>query len=309
MSLASDGAHYVEIHSALDRPPQAELHAADGALIAVLSSADVSGLQALGWIAPEPFRAKAADGETDISGVLFKPYDFDPARKYPVIEQIYAGPQSMLAPHAFGTVPAAAFAQLGYILVIVDARGTPGRGKAFQDVAVGRMGDYEIADHAGALRQAAATRPYMDLSRVGIFGGSYGGYFTIRALIQAPDLYRAAVSLAPAELGPCVMGPPVECYAGLPGDHPEHYERLRNTDKLGAVRGDLLIISAADDVNTPLEHTMLYAEALVRLKTPFDQVVMPGCNHVLMNARGEPQLEFMYAAMLRHFARTLHPGT
>lgn len=306
--LAPDGAHYVDQHSSLDRPPQAELRDINGEAVTTLSQADVSGLEALGWSPPERLRVKAADGETDLFGVLYKPYGFDPARHYPVIEQIYAGPQAILAPNAFGMTPPEAFAQLGYVTLVLDARGTPGRGKAFQDVAVGRMGEYEIADHAGAIRQAAASRPWMDLSRVGIFGISYGGYFTVRAMLQVPDLYRAGVALAPAELGPGIMGVPIECYEGRPADNTERYARLRNTDKMEMLQGALMLVGATDDVNTPIEQTMAYTEALARLRKPFDQLILPGCNHVFMSAGGEPRIDVVYAAMLRHFARTLRPG-
>ncbi|MDB5575495.1 MAG: hypothetical protein JWR80_671 [Bradyrhizobium sp.] len=306
--LAPDGAHYIDLHSSLDRAPAAELRNANGGLIATLSRADITGLEALGWTPPETLRVKAADGETELFGVLYKPYGFDPAHSYPVIEHIYAGPQALAAPNAFGMTPPEAFAQLGYVTLVLDARGTPARGKAFQDLAVGRMGEYEIADHAAAIRQAAVTRPWMDLSRVGIFGISYGGYFTIRAMLQAPDLYRAGVALAPAELGPGIMGVPIECYEGRPADNPERYARMANTDKLETLQGALMLIGATDDVNTPIEQTMAYSEALARLRKPFDQLVMPGCNHVFATADGESRVDIVYLALLRHFARALRPG-
>ncbi|HEX4196254.1 MAG TPA: DPP IV N-terminal domain-containing protein [Caulobacteraceae bacterium] len=305
--LSPQGDCYVATNSAPDRAPRTELRAADGRWTASLSDADSTGLQVLGWIAPEPFTALAADGATPLHGLIYKPADFDPARRYPVIEYIYAGAQTLFTPHAFGPGAAAALAQLGFILVMLDGRGTPGRGKAFQDVVVDRLGDYEIADHAGALRQAAASRPWMDLARVGIFGASFGGYFTIRALIQAPDLYRSAVALAPAELGHGIMSPPVESYIGLPADHPERYAVIRNTDKVQAISGDLLIITGTDDVNTPLEQTMAYAEALIAANKPFDQVIIPGVNHLLADSAGGTRNPFMLTALVRHFRRTLQP--
>jgi dipeptidyl aminopeptidase/acylaminoacyl peptidase len=307
MAVAPDGGAYVETCSAPDRPPRAELRAADGRLVASLCAADASGLRGLGWIPPEPFVAKAADGETDLYGLIYKPADFDPARRYPVIEYIYAGAQTLWTPHGFAPGLPSALAQLGYIIVMLDARGTPGRGKAFQDVVVDRLGDYEVADHAGALRQAAASRPWMDLGRVGVCGLSFGGYFTIRAMIQAPELYKAGVAMAPAELGPAIMSPPVESYIGLPDQNPDRYAAIRNTDKLGALQGDLLIITGTDDVNTPLEQTMAYATGLAAAGKPFDQIVIPGVNHVMNDAGGGSKNAFVFAAMTRHFARTLRP--
>lgn len=308
-SLAPDAAAYVETHSAPNRPPQSTLRAADGRLLATLSQADASGLDALGWRPPEAFVAKAADGQTELHGLIYTPADFDPARTYPVIEYIYAGAQSIQTAHVFGPGPCSAFAQLGFVFIVLDGRGTPGRGKAFQDAVVGRLGDYEIADHAGAIRQAAASRPWMDLSRVGLFGVSFGGYFTIRALIQAPDLYKAGVALAPAELGPGIMTMPVESYIGLPQDDPERYQAIRNADKVGAITGELLIITGTDDVNTPIDQTMAYAKALIDAGKLFDEIVIPGVNHLFMDAAGGSQNLFVYTAMMRHFARTLgQPG-
>jgi dipeptidyl aminopeptidase/acylaminoacyl peptidase len=309
LRLSPDATGYVGIHSAPDRPPQAELHDAGGKRMTGLSTAEATELKALGWIPPEVFRVKAADGATDLYGALHKPYDFDPARRYPVIEFIYAGGQTIHTPWSFGGWASAAFAQLGYIVITLDGRGTPGRGKAFQDMVVGALGDYEIADHAGAIRQLAADRPYMDLARVGIFGGSYGGYFSVRALIQAPDLYRSAVALAPAEVGPGILSPAVESYIGLAADDPELYRRVRNADKVDRITGELLIITGTDDVNTPIEQTLQLSNALIEAGKLFDQVIMPGLNHALADASGVPRTEFMYGAMLRHFERTLHPGT
>ena len=304
---APDGSHYVDLHSSVERPPQAELRDDRGALIATLSRADIGGLEALGWTSPERITVKAADGKTELYGLLYKPFDFDPARRYPIIEQIYAGPQANVVPHGFGITLPQALAQCGYVTLLLDARGTPGRGKAFQDLAVGHMGEYEIADHAAAIRQVAATRPWMDLSRTGVFGISYGGYFTVRAMIQSPDLYRSGVALAPAELGPGIMGVPIECYEGRPGEHPARYAFLRNTDKLAAIEGALMLICGTDDVNTPVEQTMAYSDALARLRKPFEQLIMPGCNHAFVDSRGQSHMDFVYAALLRHFARTLQP--
>ena len=310
MFLAPDRAHYVDIHSALDRAPCSQLHDSDGGLRGVLLSADTSRLEALGWTAPEQFRVKALDGHTDIFGVLYKPYDFDPARNYPVLDSIYAGPQVCQTLNSFSECifrgqQAAALAQLGYFVVMIDARGTPGRGKAFQDVVVGSMGDFEIAEHAHAIRQIGARYPCMDLQRAGLFGGSYGGYFTVRGLIQEPDFYKAGVAWTAAELGPCILGSAFECYATLPNARPELYARLPNTDKIDRIKGELLLISGTADVNTPFEHAMLYSAAFIRAGKPFDQVVMPGHNHWLADASGQMKIEFLNKLIARHFARTL----
>ncbi|MBN1221675.1 MAG: prolyl oligopeptidase family serine peptidase, partial [Candidatus Aminicenantes bacterium] len=137
-----------------------------------------------GWDSPEEFIVKAADEETDLYGVMYKPYDFDPGKKYPVIEYIYGGPQTTNVPRDFGQNIFSEFqafpralAQLGYVVVILDARGTPERSKTFQDVIYGNWWRNEIPDHAGAIKQLGAEKSYIDLDKVGIFGHSWGGYF------------------------------------------------------------------------------------------------------------------------------------
>ena len=163
-----------------------------------LSRADTSRLQALGWAPPERFVAKADDGKTDLHGLIYKPADFDPSKKYPVLDYIYNGPQTTWVERTYlgptGTLPMA-MSQLGFVVLTVDGRGTPGRGKSFQDVVYGRFGQHEVADHVATLKSLAASRPFLDLSRVGVFGGSFGGYMTIRACSR---LQASSVSASPS---------------------------------------------------------------------------------------------------------------
>src|SRR5262249_33795884 len=161
--------------------PVTELRRADGTLLQTLARANVDSLQSLGWRDPEEFTAKAADGATDLHGVLYQPFDFDPSKRYPVIEFIYGGPpRTNVGPASASTAGnGLALAQLGFIVFVVDGRGTAERGKAFQDVVYRNFGRNEIPDHVAVLKQLGAARPYMDLSRVGIMGGSWGGYMTI----------------------------------------------------------------------------------------------------------------------------------
>src|SRR5690606_2685707 len=146
---------------------------------------DLTELKATGWTAPEQFCVKAADGETDLWGLLFKPRDFDPAKRYPVVEYIYGGPQVASVPHHFETENRSmltlkhALPQLGYVVGTLDARGTPERSKAFHDVVYRDWRRHVTADHAAALRNLAKDRPWMDMDRVGIWGHSWGGYYTI----------------------------------------------------------------------------------------------------------------------------------
>src|SRR5262249_36634614 len=172
---------FIDTHSSIERPTSADVCGADGKLLQTLTTARIDA--ALRWTAPEEFVVKAADGKTDLYGVMFKPLNFDAAKKYPVIDNIYAGPQVTWVPREFlgpTSIWPQALAQLGFVVFVVDARGTPDRGKAFQDVVYGNFGRSEIPDHVAVLKQLPENRPYIDLDRAGIFGGSCGGYMTIR---------------------------------------------------------------------------------------------------------------------------------
>ena len=211
------------------------VHRADGTLLQTLSIANIDALVDLKWEPPEEFMVKAADGKIDLYGVLYKPFDFDPDRKYPVIEFIYAGPQVAIVPRTFtdwGVIYPQALAQLGFIVFKVDGRGTPERGKAFQDVVYGNFGRHEIPDHLATLRQLAEKRPYMDLSRVGILGHSWGGYFAIRAMLLFPDVYQVGIASAPA-VALSDFSRFIEAYMGLPKNDEEAYEFGSNLSLAG----------------------------------------------------------------------------
>ncbi len=300
---------FLDTHSSTARPPVVELRRADGTLLETLSKADIDALKELKWKAPEEFVVKAADGKTDLHGVLYKPYDFDPDKKYPVIESIYGCPQVSVIQNDFIPVweshIAQALAQLGFITFTVDGRGTPGRGKIFQDVVYGNQGRNEIPDHVASLRQLAEKRPHMDLSRVGITGHSCGGYFTIRALLQAPDVYHVGVARA-APLGPqySYFG---EVLMGRPQNNKEAYEYASNQRLAGNLKGKLLLIHGTSDHNVPFSNTMKMVEALIRVGKPYDLIVLPEVDH--NSAAGGPVANRSYAfeAVRRYFQEHLKP--
>ncbi len=295
---------FLDRHSSLDRPPLVEVRRADGKLLQTLARANIDALKELGWKPPEEFVVKAADGVTDLYGILYKPYDFDPNKKYPVIERIYAGPQIAYVHRRFtdvGDPNLYALAQLGFIIFMVDGRGTPERGKAFQDVGYGNFGRHEIPDHVAALKQVAATRPYMDLSRVGIFGHSWGGYFAIRALLLAPDVYHVGVASAPA-VGEG-MEAYIEPYMGLPQKNKEGYAYLSNLPLAGNLKGKLLLIHGTSDISVSFSHTMKMVEALIRVGKPYELVVLPEIPHGFVGTSDR----YWRDAIRRYFQEHLKP--
>ena len=295
---------FLDTRSSSGTPTSVELRSSDGKLLQSLSTARVD--PDLHWTPPEEFVVKAADGKTDLYGVIFKPWDFDATKKYPVVDNIYGGPQITWVPREFfaptGTWPQA-LAQLGFVVFVVDARGTPDRGKAFQDVVYGNFGRNEIPDHVAVLRQLAKSRTYMDLDRVGIFGGSWGGYMTIRGMLLAPDVYRAGVAIYPvADLYDHRAGP-IEPFMGVPQNNREGYEygsSLRLADQL---KGHLLLIHGTSDVNATFSATMKMVEALTRAGKPYDLIVLPEQTHRLEGA----SREYVLDAVRRYFVEHLKP--
>ncbi len=274
---------FVDVHSDANRPPTTELRSADGRLVRTLAAAATDSLRAIGWRPPEEFTVKAADGRTDLYGVLIKPFDFDPTRRYPVVEYIYGGPQVTNVPRAFGQswVREQAIAQLGFVVVVLDARGTPERGKAFQDVVYRNFGRNEIPDHAAAIQQLGARHRYLDLSRVGILGGSWGGYMTIRALLTAPKTYHVGIATFPVGDFYDHSAGAIEPYMGLLESNREGYEYGSSLRLASSLEGKLLLLHGTSDVNATFSATMKLVEALTRANKPYDLLVFPEVNHSL----------------------------
>ena len=280
----------------------------DGSDPMVLAEADISALREIGWRPPEEFVVKAADGETDVHGLMYKPHDFDPSRKYPLIEIIYAGSQMPAVPRRF--VPseyghfAQVLAQLDFVTVVLDAPGTPGRNKAFQDVVYRSIGRNEIPDHVAAIKQIAESRPYMDLDRVGIFGGSWGGYMTVRGMLTAPEFYRVGIASAlVADLYDHTLN--LEWYVGLPQDNREVYDYASNLLLADQLQGQLLLIHGTLDLNNaPFSSTMKLVDAFIRAGKPFDLLVIPEMAH---DAERPDHVKYLNDTRFRYFTEHLHP--
>ena len=298
--------YFIDTYSAPGAPPKIDLRAADGTLVRNLGQADIGALEALGWTPSEEFVVKAADGATDLWGVMHRPYDFDPGKRYPVLEYLYAGPQIVTADRSFSTHPdkmrnlPRALAQLGYIVITLDARGTPERSKAFQDVVYRNWGRNEIPDHAGAIAQLGERHDFMDLSRVGVWGHSWGGYFALRALSQAPDTYHAALSSAPG-FDP-YAGLLYEPYLGLPDEAKEAYEYASAFRLATQIRGKLMLVGGTADYFT-FPDFMKMSRTLIDAGILHEQVVLPEEGHGYI---GKGQ-EYFINALVDFFGRHLAP--
>lgn len=288
--FAPGGQYFIDMFSSMHEAPVMVLRAADGRKACDLEQADITTLLATGWPAPERFRAKARDGITDVYGVIFRPANLDPSQHYPVIDAIYAGPQVNQAPVAFadaareresGFWQAQALAELGFIVVMIDGLGYPGRSKAYHDVTYLDLADGGLPDHITALRELADRYPYFDLSRVGIYGHSAGGYASAHAIFTYPDFYKVCVSSAGNHDHRLDKASWVERYMGFPvGDH---YREQANQTSAHKLEGKLLLIHGEMDENVHFSSTLVVVDELIKADKDFDLLIMPNQPHSCTN--------------------------
>ena len=250
----------------------------DGSLVCELEQGDWHELLATGWKPTIPFSAKGRDGETDIYGVIYLPTNFNPDQKYPVIEYIYAGPHDSFVPKQFSAhQQTREMAELGFIVVQIDGMGTSNRSKAFHDVCWKNLGDSGFPDRILWLKAAAEKFPQMDLSRVGIYGGSAGGQSALRGLLAHGDFYRAAVADCGCHDNRMDKIWWNELWMSWPvGPHYEEQSNVTNAHKL---QGKLLLIAGELDRNVDPASTMQVVDALIRADKDFDLLVVPGAGH------------------------------
>jgi dipeptidyl-peptidase-4 len=274
-----DGKHLIDTYSRVDLAPVTELRrSADGKLVRVLEKADTSALDATGWKPPVRFVAKGRDGKTDIWGVIIRPTNYDPKKKYPVIEDIYAGPQSAFVPKRFQPhYHSQTIGELGFIVVKMDGMGTSHRSKAFHDVCWKNLADSGLPDRIAWIKAAAKKYPEMDLTRVGIYGGSAGGQSSTRALLAHGDFYKVGVSDCGCHDNRVDKIWWNELWMGWPVG--PHYREQSNATNAGKLTGKLLLVVGEMDRNVDPASTMQVVAALVRANKDFDLLVLPGVGH------------------------------
>ena len=284
VSVSPDGRFFVDNMSTIDQPTRSVLRrSSDGRIVMELGRADVSAYLAAGYRLPEPFQTMAADGVTPIYGALFKPADFDASKRYPIIEDIYTGPHYVMTPKSFEAAMtgrnANSIAQLGAIAVTIDGRGTWGRSRAFQQPAYKNLHAVGLEDHIAGIRAVAARNPWMDASRVGIYGFSAGGYDVVRAMTRHPEFYKVGVSASGnhdnrldkaiwneqwmgSELGPL-------------------YDENSNITWAPKLEGRLLVAHGELDENVPPLASLRLVDALIKANKDFDFLMVPNADHFL----------------------------
>jgi dipeptidyl-peptidase 4 len=280
VAFSPTGAYFVDTYSRADLPPVSVVRrASDGQVVVELEEADVSRLLATGWDFPEPFEALAEDGETDIYGIIWRPSNFDDSRSYPVVEQVYTGPHSFFVPKTFAAYRnhAQLIAELGFIVVQVDGRGTARRSRAFHDHSRMNLGPGGLPDHIAALRQLGERYPYLDLDRVGIYGHSAGGYDSTQAILQFPDFYKVAVSSAGNHDHRVDKHVWNVQWMGWPLG--EHYDEQSNVNLAHRLEGKLLLAHGDLDDNVPVSATLQLVDALIQADKEFDLMILPNQRH------------------------------
>ena len=285
VSLSPDGEHFVDSYSTPVVPPITVLRDREGRAVMTLEEADVARLSASGWQPPMPFSVKARDGETDLYGLLFRPLDFDPNRVYPVVNYLYPGPQS-------GSVGSRSFrgshrdlqaiAELGFVVIELDAMGTPGRSKSFHEAYYGNMGDNGLPDQMTGIEQLAERYDWIDAERVGIYGHSGGGFAAADAIMRYPDFYDVAVSQAGNHDNRNYEDDWGEKWQGLLEVFPDgttSYDNQANHALAENLRGKLLIAHGTMDTNVPPSNTMLVVNALIEANKDFDLLLLPNRGH------------------------------
>ncbi|NNF13497.1 MAG: prolyl oligopeptidase family serine peptidase [Gemmatimonadetes bacterium] len=285
ISISPDGEYIVDSYSTPVIPPVTVLRNRDGEVLMTLQEADISQLVASGWQPPMPFSVKARDGETDLHGLLFRPTAFDPSGSYPVVNYLYPGPQS-------GSVGSRSFrashrdlqsiAELGFVVIELDAMGTPMRSKTFHEAYYGNMGDNGLPDQITGIQQLAERHPWIDVERVGIFGHSGGGFASTAGILRYPDFYDVAVSQAGNHDNRNYEDDWGEKWQGLLEVYPDgttNYDNQANQLVAENLEGKLLIAHGTLDTNVPHSNTLLVVDALIAANKDFDLLMMPNRGH------------------------------
>ena len=311
VSMSLDGGTFVDTYSRVDLPPVTVLRSSDGRTLLTLEEGDIDDLLSMGWKFPERFSVKSLDGQYDVYGIIIRPTTFNASLKYPVIEFVYPGPQTTITPKSFPYITGGwnpiwlnqALSEMGFVVVIMDAPGTPGRSKAFHDVSYGHLGIAGgLADHVNGLQQLAKDRPYMDLNRVGIYGHSGGGFMTSQALLTYPKFYKVGVASSGNYDSRYYAASWGEKYEGMP--QVSNYTEQITELKAENLTGHLLLVTGDMDDNVHPSQTMQLVDAFIKANKKFDMLIVPNANH-----DDFPENEYLLHKIFDYFVENLKGTT
>ena len=286
VGISPSGKYFVDSWSRPDLPPTAVLReATTGKLVLTLETADISKLVATGWKPPTRITVKARDGKTDLYGLLFTPTNLDSAKKYPIINYIYPGPQvGSVGNRSFGAArnDNQALAELGFVVVAIDGMGTPLRSKSFHDAYYGRMGDNTLPDQVAAMKELAQRYKFIDIDKAGIWGHSGGGFATAGAMFRYPDFFKVGISESGNHDNRVYEDDWGERYHALlqrGPDGTDNYDAEANQTLARNLKGNLMLAHGTMDDNVPPDNTLLVVDALIKAGKDFDLVMIPNAAH------------------------------
>jgi dipeptidyl aminopeptidase/acylaminoacyl peptidase len=285
VTMAPDGRAFVDVASTPTSPQATVVRDNDGRLLLDVARQDTARLRAAGWEPLTPIRVKARDGKTDLYGFLFKPTRFDPAKRYPIIDHVYPGPQTgSCGSRSFSAAhqDMQSLAELGFIVVCIDGMGTPNRSKAFHDALFGDLADNTIPDQVAGIEELAAKYPWIDADRVGIYGHSGGGAAAAAAMFHFPDFFKVGVSESGNHDNRVYEDDWAEKWVGLlkkSADGSSNYDSQANQNFAKNLKGHLLLVHGTMDDNVPPNNTLLVVDALIKANKDFDLLMIPNARH------------------------------
>ncbi|MDQ3056554.1 MAG: S9 family peptidase, partial [Pseudomonadota bacterium] len=285
IALSKDETYFVDTYSTTASAPISVLRRSDdGSTVAEITRADIGRLKTAGWIAPEKFTVKGRDGKTDLQGMMFKPTNFDPSKKYPIINYIYPGPQvGSIRTRNFASAHGdnQALAELGFIVVAIDGMGTPYRSKAFHDAYFEDIGDNTLPDQVAGMKELGKRHTFIDMDRIGIWGHSGGGNATATAMFRYPDFFKVGISESGNHDNRNYEDDWAEKWQGLEvkRDGKSNYDDQANQSHAHKLKGKLFLLHGMMDDNVPPSNTLLVVDALVKANKDFDLLLLPHARH------------------------------
>jgi dipeptidyl aminopeptidase/acylaminoacyl peptidase len=285
VKLSPSGKYFVDNFSKPDVAPTSLLRDTTGRMVLQLEKADISRLLATGWKPPLPITVKDRGGVGDLYGLLYRPTNFDPAKKYPIVNRIYPGPQTgSVGSRSFSAARAdsQSLAELGFVVVEIDGMGTPWRTKRFHAAYYGDMGDNTLPDQVAGMKELASRYPWIDIDRAGIYGHSGGGYATAGAMFHYPDFFKVGVSQAGNHDNRVYEDDWAEKWQGLLEKKPDgttNYDGQANQNFAKNLKGKLLLAHGSMDNNVPFYSTLLVVDALIKANKDFDLIIFPNRSH------------------------------
>ncbi|QNI38347.1 DPP IV N-terminal domain-containing protein [Edaphobacter sp. 4G125] len=285
VSASPDGKYFIDVASTPTEPQTTVVRKTDGDLAFEVTKQDITRLRAAGWVPLTPITVKSRDGKTDLYGFLFKPTNFDSTKKYPIVNNVYPGPQTgSCGSRSFSAAhrDMQSLAELGFIVVCIDGMGTPWRSKAFHEYYYANLGDNTIPDQMAGMKELASRFPWIDIDKVGIYGHSGGGNATAAAMFKYPDFFKVGIAESGNHDQRDYEDDWAEKWAGLEVKNPDgtsNYDSQANQNYAKNLKGHLLLAHGTMDDNVPMNNTLLVVDALIKANKDFDLLLIPNVAH------------------------------